>query len=89
MLQADAPDDYVVGTGEGHSVRDFLEIAFQHVGYDYREFVIVDPTYFRPAEIYDLLADPSKAKERLGWNNQYGFPALVKEMVESDLACLG
>lgn len=89
MLQAEAPDDYVVGTGEGHSVRDFLEIAFQHVGYDYREFVIVDPGYFRPAEIYDLVADPSKAKERLGWNNRYGFPALVKEMVEGDLACLG
>ena len=89
MLQADAPDDYVVGTGEGHSVRDFLEIAFQHVGYDYREFVIVDPVHFRPAEIYDLVANPSKAKERLGWNYQYGFPALVKEMVEGDLACPG
>jgi GDPmannose 4,6-dehydratase len=89
MLQADAPDDYVVGTGESHSVREFLEIAFQQVGYDYRGLVISDPTYFRPAEIYDLVADPSKVREKLGWKNQYRFPELVREMVESDLSNLG
>ncbi len=89
MLQADLPDDYVVGTGESHSVREFARIAFQQVGYDYREFVIPDPTYFRPAEIYDLVADPSRVKEKLGWENQYGFLELVREMVESDLSNLG
>jgi GDPmannose 4,6-dehydratase len=89
MLQADVPDDYVVGTGESHSVREFAQISFQQVGYDYREFVIPDPTYFRPAEIYDLVADSSKAKEKLGWNNEYRFSDLVREMVESDLANLG
>ncbi len=89
MLQADVPDDYVVGTGESHSVREFAQIAFQQVGYDYRELVIPDPTYFRPGEIFDLVADPSKVREKLGWKNQYGFLELIKEMVESDLSNLG
>ena len=88
MLQADVPDDYVVGTGESHSVREFAQIAFQQAGYDYREMVIPDPTYFRPAEIFDLVADPSKVKEKLGWKNQYRFFELVREMVESDLTNL-
>ncbi len=85
MLQADSPDDFVVGTGEDHSVREFLEIAFGLVGLDYRELVIADPTYYRPAEIYDLVADASKAHEKLEWKNTYKFKDLVKEMVESDL----
>jgi GDPmannose 4,6-dehydratase len=89
MLHANIPDDYVVGTGESHSVREFAQISFQQVGYDYREFVIPDPTYFRPTEIYDLVADSSKVKEKLGWKNEYRFPDLVREMVESDLANLG
>jgi len=89
MLQAEAPDDYVVGTGESHSVREFLEIAFRHAGYDYREFVVADSAYFRPAEIYDLVADPAKVKKKLGWNNEYGFSDLVREMVQSDLTNLG
>jgi len=89
MLHADVPDDYVVGTGESHSVREFAQISFQQVGYDYRKFVIPDPTYFRPAEIYDLVADSSKAKEKLGWKNEYRFSDLVREMVESDLVNLG
>jgi GDPmannose 4,6-dehydratase len=88
MLQADSPDDFVVGTGEGHSVREFLEIAFGLVGLDYRELVIADPTYYRPAEIYDLVADASKAHEKLEWKNTYKFKDLVKEMVESDLHLL-
>jgi GDPmannose 4,6-dehydratase len=89
MLQADVPDDYVVGTGESHSVREFAQIAFQQVGYDYRDLVVPDPAYFRPAEIYDLVADPSKVREKLGWRNQYQFLDLVQEMVESDLSSLG
>jgi len=88
MLQADAPDDYVVGTGESHSVREFLTLAFQHLGLDYREFVSADPSYFRPAEIYDLVADPSKARDKLGWKSRHRFVDLVREMVDSDLASL-
>ncbi|NWF57689.1 MAG: GDP-mannose 4,6-dehydratase, partial [Syntrophaceae bacterium] len=89
MLQADAPDDYVVGTGESRSVREFAQAAFRQVGYDYRDFVVPDPTYFRPAEIFDLVADPSKVRKQLGWQNEYRFSELVREMVESDLANLG
>lgn len=85
MLQAVSPDDYVVGTGEGHSVREFLEIAFEYVGLDYREYVISDPTYYRPAEIYDLVANASKARQKLGWENKYQFADLIREMVDSDL----
>jgi len=85
MLQADSPEDFVVGTGEGHSVREFAQIAFNLVGLDYRQFVISDPAFYRAAEIYDLVADASKAKAKLGWKNEYGFHDLVREMVESDL----
>lgn len=85
MLQMDSPQDYVVGSGVSHSVREFCEIAFSHVGLDYREFVISDPAYYRPAEIYDLVADATKARTKLGWKNNYSFEQLVKEMVEADL----
>ncbi len=85
MLQADSPDDYVVGTGEGHSVREFVEIAFDYLGLDYKEFVIMDPMYYRPAEIHNLLADASKVRLKLGWKSNYRFIDLVQEMVESDL----
>ena len=85
MLQADSPDDYVVGTGEGHSVREFVEIAFDYLGLDYKEFVTMDPMYYRPAEIHNLLADASKVKLQLGWKSNYRFIDLVQEMVESDL----
>jgi GDPmannose 4,6-dehydratase len=85
MLQADSPEDYVIGTEESHSVREFVEIAFNHVGLDYRKFVIVDPKFYRPAEVYDLIADASKARGRLGWRPQYRFEDLVREMVENDL----
>ena len=77
---------YGVGTGESLSVREFAQIAFQQAGYDYRELVIPDPAYFPPGEIYDLIADPSKVKEKLGWRNQYGFLDLIREMGESDLS---
>lgn len=88
MLQAETPDDYVVGTGESHSVREFTEIAFEHLGLDPRSHVIQDPRFYRPAEIFNLIADPSKAKSKLGWDHHYGFKDLVKEMVENDLKLL-
>jgi len=85
MLQMDSPEDYVVGSGVSHSVREFCEIAFKHLGLDYREFVVSDPAFYRPAEIYDLVADASKARQKLGWKNKYSFEDLIKEMVEADL----
>lgn len=85
MLQMDKPEDYVVGSGVSHSVRDFCEIAFRHVGMDYQNYVISDPIYYRPAEIFDLVADATKARAKLGWRNEYSFEELIKEMVEADL----
>src|SRR5690348_18458364 len=89
MLQQPEPDDYVVATGETHSVRDFVELAFSHVGLDYRQYVVKDPDLFRPAEVNLLLGDSSKAHARLGWKNRIGFKDLVKEMVEEDCQALG
>ncbi len=86
MLQADAPDDYVVGTGETYSVREFLELAFERAGLDWQEHVKVDPRYFRPAEVDLLLSDPTKIREKLGWKPRVGFRELVTRMVDSDLA---
>jgi GDPmannose 4,6-dehydratase len=88
MLQADSPDDYVVGTGESHTVREFAKIAFDYLGLDYEKSVTTDQMYYRPAEIYNLLADASKARSKLGWNSNYRFIDLVQEMVESDLRLL-
>ena len=85
MLQPDTPDDYVVATGETHSVREFLEEAFGHADLDYREFVIQDPQLYRPAEVNLLQGDASKAAERLGWTYSLSFSDLVKEMVDADL----
>jgi len=85
MLNVDGPEDYVIGTGESHSVQEFAQIAFGYLGLEYGEFVVRDKQYYRPAEIYDLVADSSKAKAKLGWQNKYQFIDLVKEMVESDL----
>jgi len=85
MLQADSPDDYVVGTGESHSVREFVKIVFDYLGLDDKKVVITDQTYYRPAEINDLVADASKARLKLGWNHKYRFIDLAQEMVESDL----
>lgn len=86
MLQQDAPDDYVIGTGETWSVRDFCEAAFNVVGLDYREYVRQDERFFRPAEVDLLVSDPSKARERLGWTPTVSFNGLVEMMVEADLA---
>ncbi|MCS7080832.1 MAG: GDP-mannose 4,6-dehydratase [Chloracidobacterium sp.] len=85
MLQQDAPDDYVIATGEAHSVREFLEAAFTYVGLDWRDYVEIDPRYFRPAEVDHLLGDASKARERLGWRPRVSFSALVARMVDHDL----
>jgi GDPmannose 4,6-dehydratase len=85
MLQQDQPGDYVVATGETHSVREFCEEAFGCVGLDWKEFVKVDPKYFRPAEVDLLLGDPSLAKTKLGWSPRVTFKELVRLMVEADL----
>ncbi len=85
MLQTDEPDDYVIGTGHTCSVRDLCETAFKCVGLDYREHVIQDPKFFRPAEVDLLVADPSKARDNLGWTPKVSFTALVEMMVEADL----
>jgi GDPmannose 4,6-dehydratase len=85
MLQQAEPDDFVIGTGETHSVREFLELAFARAGLDWREHVKIDQRYFRPAEVDLLLSDPKKAREKLGWVPKVTFPELVARMVDSDL----
>ena len=85
MLQQPAPDDYVIATGATHSVREFCELAFAEVGLDYRDFVVTDERFQRPAEVDLLIGDASKAAEVLGWKPRYGFGDLIKEMVRSDL----
>jgi GDPmannose 4,6-dehydratase len=86
MLQQDAPSDYVVATGETHSVREFLEIAFSHVGLDYTDYVVIDPEFIRPAEVDLLLGDSTKARTTLGWRPEVSFRDLVTMMVDADLA---
>lgn len=85
MLQYDIPDTFVIGTGETHSVREFCEIAFEHVGLDYKEFVIQDERFYRPAEVDLLISNPSKAHSILGWEPLVTFKELVVMMVDSDL----
>jgi GDPmannose 4,6-dehydratase len=85
MLQQPAPQDYVVGSGETHSVRQLVELAFGHVGLDYRKYVVSDPKFHRPAEVDMLLADPSKARRELGWAPKVSFGELVGMMVDADL----
>ena len=89
MLQQPEPDDYVIATGETHSVREFVDLAFSHAGLDYRQYVVSDPDLFRPAEVNLLLGDSAKARARLGWKNQIRFESLVREMVEEDCRALG
>jgi GDPmannose 4,6-dehydratase len=88
MLQQEKPQDYVVATGIAHSVRQLLEIAFAHLGMDYRDSVETDPAFLRPAEVYHLLGDSSKARQELGWKPKVSFEGLVKMMVDEDLARL-
>jgi GDPmannose 4,6-dehydratase len=88
MLQQDTPDDYVISTGETHTVRELVEIAFGCVGLDWERYVKLDAQFVRPAEVDLLLGDCSKAQEKLGWKPEVSFPELVKMMVESDLQLL-
>lgn len=88
MLQQDKPDDYVVGTGETHSVREFLSEAFERAGLDWQKYVEIDPQYYRPAEVDLLVADASKAERKLGWRPQTTFRELVSLMVDADIAAL-
>lgn len=89
MIQHDQPEDFVIGTGEAHSVREFLEIAFGYVNLDWQDYVRIDPRYFRPNEVDFLQADPSRAINQLGWEPRVLFKDLVRIMVDADLEKLG
>ncbi len=89
MLQQDQPDDYVLGTGEAHSVQEFLEEAFAYVNLDWQKYVEIDPRYFRPTEVEFLLADPAKAQKKLGWDPKVTFKELVRIMVDADMEAAG
>ena len=85
MLQQDEPDDYVIATGEMISVREFCRLAFGHLGLDYEDYVEIDPRYYRPTEVDELLGDPSKAKDKLGWDPGTTVQELAAMMVDTDL----
>ena len=85
MLQQDEPDDYVVATGTSRTIGEFCEVAFAHVGLDWRQYVVVDERFLRPAEVYTLLGDATKAREKLGWEPEVGFEEMVRQMVDWDL----
>ena len=86
MMQQSKPDDYVIGTGESHSIKDFLKIAFREAGLgDYKKYVEIDPQYYRPAEVHGLRANISKAKKKLGWKPKTKFAGLVKIMIDYDI----
>jgi GDPmannose 4,6-dehydratase len=86
MLQQDDPDDYVIGTGEMHTVQEFLQFAFAGVGLDWKDYVVIDQRYFRPAEVMALRADPAKARTKLNWHHRLGFHDLVRLMVDGEVA---
>ncbi len=88
MVQQATPDDYVIATGETHSIREICEVAFSHVGLDYRDYVVQDQRFFRPAEVDLLVGDPAKARQLLGWEPTVSFAQLIRMMVEADLARL-
>ena len=88
MLQQDEPDDYVIATGQPHSVREFCELAFAHVGLDWEQYVKTDPEFLRPAEVDQLIGDASKARERLAWEPRHSFRELVELMVDADVGRL-
>ncbi len=88
MLQQDEPDDYVVGMGETHAVQELCEIAFAHVGLNWRDYVVQDPRFMRPAEVDLLISDPSKARQKLGWKPEVTFQGLIEMMVDADLELL-
>ena len=86
MLQHDVPDDFVVATGESHTIREFLEITFRKLGMDYREFVVQNPKFMRPEELDYLRGDSTKARTTLGWAPEYTFEGLVTDMLNAELA---
>jgi GDPmannose 4,6-dehydratase len=86
MLQQDRADDFVIATGESHSVRELVEVAFGHVGLDWQKYVRLDPRFLRPAEVDHLIGDPSKARATLGWSPEVDFKGLVTMMVDADMA---
>jgi GDPmannose 4,6-dehydratase len=88
MLQPDQADDYVIATGETHTVREFAEKAFAHVGLNWEDYVVVDPKFYRPAEVEHLIGDPPKARRQLGWEPRVSFDELVRMMVDADLAAV-
>jgi GDPmannose 4,6-dehydratase len=88
MLQLDQPEDFVIATGEAHTVREFVQLAFDRVGLEWERHVKIDPHYFRPAEVESLCGDPSKAREQLGWKARTGFDELVALMVDGDVGLL-
>jgi GDPmannose 4,6-dehydratase len=88
MLQQQEPEDCVIGTGENHTVKEYLELAFERVGLDWKEYVTIDPLYYRPAEVENLLADPSKARKTLGWRHRVGFRELVNIMVDAEVRAI-
>jgi GDPmannose 4,6-dehydratase len=88
MLQQDEAEDFVIATGETHTVRELCQEAFGHLDLDYQQYVEIDPRYFRPAEVDLLIGDPTKAKTKLGWQPQVTFKELVRIMTEADLADL-
>lgn len=85
MLQQEEPDDYVIAMGHEHSVRQFCEVAFSHVGLDYAPYVVEDPAFYRPAEVHTLIGDSSKAREQLGWEPKVSFEEMVRMMVDADM----
>ncbi len=89
MLHQDTPDDYVVATGETHSIREFLELAFSYVNLNWQDYVAFDKRYLRPAEVDLLIGDPTKANQKLAWKPSIDFPGLVKLMIDADLAAVG
>lgn len=88
MLQQESPSDYVIGSGQAHTVRDICQIAFEKIGLDYRDHVVVDPTFYRPAEAHPLVANPIQAQKELRWMPKVSFKELIEMMVEADLAAL-
>jgi len=89
MLQSKVPGDFVLGTGESHSVREFVDEAFSYAGLDWNDYVKIDPRYFRPTEVEELVSDPTKAKGKLGWNPKVEFDDLVKIMIDADMRAVG
>jgi GDPmannose 4,6-dehydratase len=85
MLQQDQPDDYVIATGETHTVQKLVEVAFGHAGLDWKKYVVQDPAFLRPAEVDLLIGDPSKAKKQLGWQPKVSFEQMIQMMVDSDI----